>query len=327
VKAVVKFGDGTKDEEVTFKVTLPKKPVQLQAVADGVDKIVWSDVKSVYDAQWNAETALAENISMVEEKVKKLFSKDGDLTVTVTGEDTKTKLPTEEKAGELVYQVEIRDVSEEKARWKTVTLTLDKILVKPAELEEKLQEAVDYWESPNRGVTNLTALSTIVESVRSRVGVDEDKNTHLRLYAAGVVHEEATETADGEISGIFRIVDVADRNVEAVEVEFHIVIPKLLTLKEAAEKVKNEVEEIVIYNADLENPSSKESQILEIASNVLIGQDYFVEIKQGCGLDGERAQGSTQGSATITLELIDLTAGRVTEEVVCEFVVLEKAEP
>lgn len=324
VKAVVTFGEGTKNETITFEVTLPKQSVQLKAAQESLNKVAWADLEVAYK-NLPAESIISENQHMIAENINSVLSKDGDLVASISGE---VSVPTQLKEGELIYTIRLRDVATGDYRNITAMIPLDKILAEPSELTDELGAAIARWS--RNGVTNLTAPEEIISSVRSRVLTRNGDviYKHLRLYAKDVIHVEATENEAGVIKGTFCIANVVDKGVTTLEQEFEFEIPKLMTMAEAVVKVKEAVEQIVIYNDDLKYSAKKKEktqEILEIAEKVLVGQDYFVEVKRGSELDGTPANGESTGNASIELKLIYLTTERISTNITCEFTVSQEA--
>lgn len=337
VKAVVDFGEGLKQEKVTFSVTLPKQPVQLKSVKDSLSKVVWADLDVVYkklneDGMTYENEALSEaqlisvNQHLIEEKINAVLGKDGDLAATIVG---KAKVPTQLEEGHIIYEIWMRDlVTNEK--WNSVdmvTIPLGKLLTPPSDLETELNSAIAHWERTK--LTNLNDPTEIISNVRKRVLTRNGDviHKHLRLYAKNVVHKEATEKSTGVISGTFCIVNVVDHDVVSYEKKFEFIIPKLMTMDEAASAVRTAVEQIEVYNADLSDSSKKQEKtdkIIQAAESVLKGQDYFVEVKRGSELMGTPANGDETGSASIELNLINLTTERVSMSITCNFTVLQK---
>lgn len=321
VKAVASFGEDAKDEIFTFKVTLPKQPLQLKEAVEKLKKVAWSDIK-FETKELDEDQLVDENLPLIEKKVNGILSKDGDLQALIDGEAV---APTEETEGKIIYNIVIMDnVTEEQKKVK-VEVVLNKILTAPMELEEILQEAILEWE--DRTLTNLTTMSEILSSVRAKVGIGAYK--HLRLYAKEVYCMQATANNAGYISGVFCIVNVANGDMEALELGFNFEIPKLMTFEEAAAAVETTVEQMIVYNEELGNKdknASKTALILEKAEEVLKGQNYFVQLKQGATLKGEIAEGDVPGKATLQLEIVYLTTERLFKDILCEFQVLEEKQ-
>ena len=322
VKAVAVFGSGMKDEVITFKVTLPKQPIQLTQAKEELDKMIWSDLEIKYKGL-DAEQLVSENREIVKQAASSVLSKDGDLKVSIT--TGKAVVPTKETEGYIEYTIMIEDIHTKEVRNIYPKILLGRLLDEPKDLETELRNAINFIRS--YGVTNQTVVSNVISTVRRRV-LEQNGLKHLRLYAKELVRVEATEECAGYISGVFCIVNASDSNIQPLEISFKYVIDKLLTLEEAVDAVKQEVEKIVVYNNDLSNVNStkKIQEIIDVAEKVLIAQDYYVEVKVGSYLEGSLATGDVPGKAYITLEVINLMSERISEEVVCEFKVLAKQE-
>ena len=318
VKAVVEFGEDIKNEIFAFKVTLPNKTIQIKDAIKKLENVVWKDFR-VEKKGLSEEELVTENLHLIEEKVRKILSDDCELQVEIEGTAI---APSNEEEGKLTYKIILTNVVTEEQKKVMAEIPLGKVLTEPMELEESLLEAVEFWNE--KTVTNKTTLAEILTSVRGRVEIGSYK--HLRLYAKEVQCTEATTNNGGIISGIFCIVDITDSMVENLEVEFSYEIPKLMTFEEAAVAVEEAVEGILVYNEELGNAGKKESKtqlILDKAKEVLNGQEYFVQIKQGSTLKGELAKGDTPGKASLELEIIYLTTERLFKNIICEFQVLE----
>lgn len=321
VKAVAEFGTDTKEEVITFKVTLPKKPVQLQEAVDTLKKVVWSDLPIQYKGLGKEEIETI-NSELILEKAKEVFSVDGDLSAEL--QEFAAQPSTKETEGKLTGKLIVTDEVKGDRKKVEIAITLEKLLTQPEELEGNLQDAIAYCEG--RKITNLTTLSGILTTIRSRVSISEYKN--LRLYAKNTQTTPATITNAGSISGIFCIIDITNKEAAQLEVPFAFEIPQLMTMEQAAEEVKAAVEEIILYNKDLlsVNKEATIEKILKVAGEVLAGQDYFVELKRGTTLNGTPAGGSEEGSASIQLEIVYLTTERLFKDITCVMQVLETKE-
>lgn len=343
IKVEVGFGADLKPEKFTLNVTLPKQPVQLEAAKDSLNKVAWADLDVVYkklneDGMTYENEALSEaelislNQHLIEEKINAVLGEDGDLVATFKKEDvedkgTRADVPTQTKEGLITYVIGVRDLVTGNTRNCEAVIPLDKLLTPPSDLEEELNSAIAHWERTQ--LTNLNDPTEIISNVRKRVLTRNGDviHKHLRLYAKNVVHKEATEKSTGVISGTFCIVNVVEHDVVSYEKNFEFIIPKLLTMDEAATAVKTAVEQIEVYNMDLSDSSKKQEKtdkIIQAAESVLKGQDYFVEVKRGSELMGTPANGDTLGSASIELNLINLTTERISTSITCNFEVLQK---
>ena len=321
VKALAEFGEGTKAEVITFKVTLPKKPVQLQEATDALKKVVWSDLAIQYKGLTKEEMETV-NGSLILKKATEIFSVDGDLYATL--QEFTVEPSTKEADGKLSGKIIITNGVSGEQKKVEFSIILEKLLTEPAELEGDLQDAIGYWEG--RKITNLTTMSNILSTVRTRVGISNHK--HLRLYAKDTKINPATISNAGSISGVFCIINIADKETKQLEVPFAFEIPQLMTMEDAAEAVKTAVEEMVLYNKELldTNKPVTIDKILKVAKEVLVGQDYFVQLKQGTTLEGTLAEGDNDGKALIRLEIVYLTTERLFKDITCEMQVLEAKE-
>ncbi len=312
VKATVTFGEGTKDETVTFKVTLPKQPIQLQTAVTTLTNVGWSDLK-VEQNGLTAEELVSKNQFRIEEKVEEALSIDGDLIYEIDKESTAT-VPTEGKEGIITYYINLTDVAKTESEQITAKILLGKRLKTPKELENSLASAIAALPAIN----NLTSMSEILEFIREYMDIDTYK--HLRLYADDVERVEATAESAGYIKGIFNIVNVADKETEVLSKEFNLPIAKLLTFEEAMAAVKEAVErDVKVYYADIAEDGARKNEILKIAREVLEGQNYYAQFKITVRFNYDR----DTGKASIVLQIIRKGSTEMeTREVTCEFTVL-----
>ncbi|MBR5577869.1 MAG: hypothetical protein IKW28_02620, partial [Lachnospiraceae bacterium] len=304
------FGEGTKAETHNLKVTLPKMPIQLEAAKKAIDAVSWKNLSLNYSGA-DTRRLVEENRGLVEEQLAKIVAVDSDLTYTITGT---AQAPTKTAAGKIEYTVILTDVISQTQRRLTPVFVIERMYTTPGELEAEVIAAVSQWS--NGKITNQTQIEEILSSIRNTVNLKD--YPHLRLYAKNVAYEAATMEKDGKIEGSFRILSLKDSDGAAVDIPYEFTIPKLLTVEEAVEAIRQTVESLTLSNTDLgDGREEKEQYILKLAGDAVKGNEYSVTIKRG--LEGEPALGSESGRATIILRLTYVTEESNFEDITCEF--------
>lgn len=256
VEATVGFGDGTADEEFTFKVTLPAKAemtydeavAAVKAAQAEIEEAVvpnyWKDISEadiIYSQSWA--------IGQVGEKVDEIVPGDSDTEIVLTqwedleegakdattGEPWRLNIaggdfsaPTSKEAGKLVVRIELKNTepAEETPATTEVafTLTIPATGEEPNDVSEAVREFIAEKESES-GYTNETTYEDVVNDARVAVLGKEYTGT-LRLSIDDFKINEATDAKDGSITGTIHVWGIKYGG-EEVSKEFTFTIPRL----------------------------------------------------------------------------------------------------
>ena len=290
VKTAAAFGEKVKAETITFKITLPKQPLQFgealkilnnDSTWTGLDVILEKEVDGKETAL-TAEELIDVNKPLVEETIKEILSVDGDLKYEI--QNPKAIVPEENVNGSVTYTIKLIDVGAKKQTfdYATAKIELGELLKEPEDFKAEdgsvpeLQKAMDGLEE----VKNTTSMTTILEDIRESMKFGT-KYKHLRLYAENVERLDATADRMGWIKGNFCIVSVIDKEIEPLIVPFEFEIAQLMNFEQAIEAVKEAIKDIKIYHHDINNNNqAKIKEIEDTANAALRKEGYFVEIPE-----------------------------------------------
>lgn len=254
VKATVGFGEGTADEEFTFKVTLPAKAEMTYDEAVAAVKAAQAEIeeavvpnyrKGISDA--DIIYSQAEAIEQVGEKVDEIVPGDSDTEIVLTqwedleeGEKDPTtgepwslniagedfSAPTSKEAGKLVVRIELKNTEPAETPATTevaFTLTIPATGEEPNDVKDAVLKFISDMQTGY--VTNETTYEDVVNDAREAVLGKEYTGT-LRLSIDDFKINEATDAKDGSITGSIHVWGIKYGGEEVSE-EFTFTIPRL----------------------------------------------------------------------------------------------------